>query len=180
MIRCFPRPIRPWVAPLIGAFALAACAYAQPNSTPPNFTGLGSAGDTTANRAGGEDSGILFIYPKPRPAPGNGGPGIGVNPFLWRGALLELGAVPLVSADPFGGVIITDWYNPVNAPDERFKENIFISSGDLRSDGIRVNVFRQVSQGGRWVDAPVNPAMPTALQAKVLDEARKLQARGQD
>jgi hypothetical protein len=105
---------------------------------------------------------------------------MGVNPFLWRGALLTLGSVPLVSADPFGGVIITDWYNPVNAPDERFKENIFIIGGDLRSDGIRVNVFRQVSQGGRWVDAPVNPAMPIALQAKVLDEARKLQARGQD
>jgi hypothetical protein len=172
--------LRPWAAPLMGAFALVACSYAQPNTTPPNFTGLGSAGDTTANRAGGADSGILFIYPKSRPVTGTGGPGIGVNPFLWRGALLTLGSVPLVSADPFGGVIITDWYNPVTAPDERFKENVFILSGALRSDGIRVNVFRQVSQGGRWVDAPVNPAMPIALQAKVLDEARKLQARGQD
>jgi hypothetical protein len=180
MAGAFRYSFRPWAAPLAGAFALIACSYAQPNSTPVDFTGRGSAGDTTANRAGGADSGILFIYPKPRPAPGNGGPGLPVNPFLWRGALLTLGSVPLVSADPFGGVIITDWYNPVNAPDERFKENIFILGGDLRSDGLRVNVFRQVSQGGRWVDAPVNPAMPIALQAKILDEARKLQARGPD
>jgi Domain of unknown function (DUF3576) len=169
--------IRPWAAPLIGAVALIACSNPQPNTTPPNFAGRGSAGDTTANMAGGKESGILFIYPKPRPAPGTRGPGIGVNTFLWRGALLTLATVPLLSADPFGGVIITDWYNPVNAPDERFKENVFIVSGDLRSDGVRINVFRQINQGGRWVDAPVNPAMPIALQTKVLDEARKLQAR---
>ena len=38
------------------------------------------------------------------------GTGIGVNAFLWRGALDTLGFMPLTSADPFGGVIITDWY----------------------------------------------------------------------
>ena len=36
------------------------------------------------------------------------GTGIGVNEFLWRGALDTLGFMPLMSADPSGGVIITD------------------------------------------------------------------------
>src|SRR5664279_2878276 len=98
--------VRPWAAPLIGAFALIACSYAKPNSTPPNFAGLGSGGDITANRVGGEDSGILFIFPRHRAGHVGTGVEIGVNPFLWRGALLTLGSLPLVSADPFGGVII--------------------------------------------------------------------------
>jgi len=179
MTSAFPNSIRPWAAPLIGAIALVACSYAKPNPTPPNFAGIGSGGDTTANRAGGADSGILFTYPKPRAGPDGAGGGIGVNPFLWRGALLTLGSLPLVAADPFGGVIITDWYSPANAPGERFKESVFIFSRNLRSDAVRVNVFRQVSRKGGWVDAPVSPAVPIELQTKVLDEARRLQARGQ-
>ena len=40
---------------------------------------------------------------------------IGVNAYLWRGALETLSFAPLLSADSEGGVIITDWYaNPSN------------------------------------------------------------------
>src|SRR5579859_2031751 len=38
-----------------------------------------------------------------------GGGGIGVNSFLWRASLDTLSFMPLASADPFGGVIITEW-----------------------------------------------------------------------
>jgi len=61
MNRVFPRSLRPWFAPLIGAFALIACSYAQPNSTPPNFSGIGSPGDTTTSRVGGADSGAFSL-----------------------------------------------------------------------------------------------------------------------
>src|SRR5579863_630992 len=37
-----------------------------------------------------------------------GGSGIGVNSFLWRASLDTVRFMPLTSADPFGGVIITD------------------------------------------------------------------------
>lgn len=174
MTTAFPTAIRPWAVPLIGASFLIACSYAQPNTTPPNFTGMGSGGDVTANRAGGADSGILFTFPKSRGKRVD----MGVNPFLWRGALLTLGNVPLVAADSFGGVIITDWYSPAGTPGERFKETVFIFSRNLRSDAVRVNVFRQVSRDGRWVDAPVNPAMAIEFQNRVIQEARSLQARG--
>ena len=40
---------------------------------------------------------------------GGGTPGLGVNAYLWRAALDTLSFMPLASADPFGGVIITDW-----------------------------------------------------------------------
>src|SRR5271168_3687579 len=34
---------------------------------------------------------------------------LGVNSYLWHASLDTLAFMPLASADPFGGVIITDW-----------------------------------------------------------------------
>ena len=99
---------------------------------------------------------------------------LGVNSYLWHASLDTMSFMPLVSADPFGGVIITDWYSPADAPGERFKATAYILGKDLRSDGIRVSVFRQVNQGGRWVDAPVSSVVQADIENKVLDRARKL------
>jgi hypothetical protein len=51
--------------------------------------------------------------------------------------------MPIASADPFGGTIITDWYSPRGTPNERFKCNIFILNRELRADGVCVTAFRQ-------------------------------------
>src|SRR5579884_3716291 len=66
----------------------------------------------------------------------NGGGNLGVNSFLWRATLDTLSFMPLASADPFGGVVITDWYSPPETPNERFKINIFILDRQLRADGV--------------------------------------------
>ena len=88
-------------------------------------------------------------------APETGG-GIGVNNFLWRASLDTVAFMPVNSADPFGGVIITDWYAMPETPNERFKMNVYILSRSLRADGVRVAVFRQVQDPtGSWQDAPV-------------------------
>jgi hypothetical protein len=102
---------------------------------------------------------------------------LAVNAYLWRGALDTLSFMPLASADPFGGVIITDWYQPPAAAGERFKATAYILGRQLRSDGVRVSVFRQVEQGGQWVDAPVNTAMASDIENKVLARARELRTR---
>src|SRR5579862_8835017 len=77
-----------------------------------------------------------------------GGPGkmtLGVNSYLWRATLDTLSFMPLVSADPFGGVIITDWYEDPKTPGERFKVNALILDKSLRADGVRITVFKQFS-----------------------------------
>lgn len=166
--------------PLVCGLLLTACATLRPNPTPPYII-PGGPGNSSFTRAGGDESGVIFRIPNNGPRVEAAGPGIAVNAFLWRGALETLGSLPLTSADPFGGVIITDWYSPPNAPSERFKETAMIVGRGLRSDAIRVSVFRQVNQAGRWVDAPVDPAVQTDIQNKVLDRARFLrqQATGQ-
>jgi hypothetical protein len=106
---------------------------------------------------------------------GGGGAGIGVNSFLWRASLDTFSFMPLSSADPFGGVIITDWYSPPETPDERFKMNIYILDRRLRADGIRVAVFRQTRQSERgWIDAKVNSETAIQLENAILTRARQL------
>lgn len=99
---------------------------------------------------------------------------IGVNAFLWRAALETASFAPLLTADSAGGVIITDWYaNPGN-PGERVKLTIAILDQDLRADALRVNASRQTSQGGNWVDAPVQAATVQKLEDIILTKARDL------
>jgi hypothetical protein len=101
----------------------------------------------------------------------NDGSGIGVNGFLWRASLDTISFMPIISADPFGGVIITDWYS---APDERTKLNVFIRDRDLRADGVKVSVFRQIRSEGDWRDASVAPATAGSLENAILTRARQI------
>lgn len=103
-----------------------------------------------------------------------GASGIAVNSFLWRASLDTVSFMPLASADPFGGVILTDWYSPEKTKNERFKLNVFILSRQLRSDGIQVRVFKQVRGNSGWRD--VKPGAETARQLEdtILTRARQL------
>ncbi|WP_417430871.1 DUF3576 domain-containing protein [Kiloniella sp.] len=107
--------------------------------------------------------------------PQDGGAGVGVNSFLWRASLDTIAFMPLTSADPFGGVIITDWYSPDETKPERFKVNVFILGRDLRADGVRASVFKQQRDvTGSWIDAKVDPKTGTELEDAILTRARQL------
>lgn len=101
--------------------------------------------------------------------------GIGVNGFLWRASLDTVSFMPIASADPFGGVIITDWYSTPEAPSERTKLNIFIRGRDLRADGVKVSVFKQTRDAqGNWGDASVAGALSGTLENAILTKARQI------
>jgi hypothetical protein len=105
---------------------------------------------------------------------GGGGAGIGVNVYLWRAALETIDFMPLVQADPFGGVIITDWYAPPETPAERFKLTVYILDRVLRADAVKVAVFRQTNTAGQWADATVDPGTKTGIEDSILTRAREL------
>jgi hypothetical protein len=112
---------------------------------------------------------------KATPEEGGGGGGIGVNGFLWRASLDTISFMPVASADPFGGVIITDWYAMPEAPKERFKLTIYILGRSLRADAVKAAVFRQVQDaGGTWVDTPVAQDAPAKIEDAILTRARQL------
>ena len=45
---------------------------------------------------------------------------------------------------------------------------------DLRADAVRVAASRQVSQGGGWIDVPVQAATVQKLEDIILTKARDL------
>lgn len=108
------------------------------------------------------------------------GTGVAVNAYLWRASLDTINFIPLVSADPFGGVIITDWYTPVETPNERMKVQVTILDRELRADGVRVAVFKQQTspKGGGWVDAQVDPRTNIDIENAILTRARQLRIAG--
>jgi hypothetical protein len=107
-------------------------------------------------------------------AGGNSRLTLGVNSYLWHATLDTLAFMPLSSADPFGGVVITDWYVAPNAPDERLKVTIYILDRALRADGLKVVVFRQTRSAGNWSDAQPSPDTAHKLEDAILTRAREL------
>jgi hypothetical protein len=159
---------------VLSAVLLSGCkttAVGQDEYNDPRYNGPG------ASRAFGSDGLVLFGGGRNK-QPTDEGSGLGVNAYLWRAALDTLSFMPLASADPFGGVIITDWYQPPAAPGERFKATAYILGRQLRADGVRVAVFRQVQQGTQWVDAPVAASTTSDIENKVLARARELRSQG--
>ena len=101
--------------------------------------------------------------------------GIGVNAYLWRASLDTLDFMPLESADPWGGVIITDWYATPEVPNERFKVTVYILDTRLRADGVTAAVSKQVrSETGEWVSGTVVTDTRIAMENAILSRAREL------
>lgn len=149
---------------MVAAVALAGCSMFRSDDSGQ------SRADDNAGRGGGISGGGLF---------GGGGnraseDGIGVNSYLWRASLDTLNFMPLASADPFGGVIITDWYSAPTTPNERFKATVYILDTRLRADALNVSIFRQTSTGGQWADASVDPDTEIQIENAILQRAREL------
>ena len=83
--------------------------------------------------------------------------------------------MPLSSADPFGGVIITDWYSSPDSPNERFKVTVYILDRRLRADGVRVTAFKQnLDAANQWIAVPLAPKVTADLENAILSKARGL------
>ena len=98
-----------------------------------------------------------------------------MNSYLWRATLDTLAFMPLASADPIGGTVITDWYVNPEKPDERFKATVYILDTRLRADGLNVTVFKQTRDGsGQWVDAPVAGQTDFDIEISILTRDREI------
>ena len=97
-----------------------------------------------------------------------------VNVFLWRGALETISFMPLSSADPVGGTIITDWYSTSDNQKERCKLNIFILGNSLKTENLKVTSFCQEFQDQLWVNKNINSQSNIKIENAILNKAKKL------
>jgi hypothetical protein len=168
-------------AAVVGMAAMVtACSLRDPNTTYPETYNYRTTGDPYKKPTGIFGPEGLSFSPFGQgdegggSGSGGGGAGVGVNSYLWRASLDTLAFMPLASADPFGGVIITDWYTPQETPQERFKVNVYILGRELRSDGVRASVFRQQQRPDSWIDVPVDDRTSVELENAILTRARQL------
>jgi len=159
---------RPWMRVVsVGVLALSLV----------GVTACGSTGGTRTFQTQEEGGGFrLPGLGRGAPKAGAGAPAqLGVNGYLWRATLDTLSFMPLASADPYGGVVITDWYVNPEKPDERFKATVYILDTRLRADGLNVTVFKQIGDGaGGWTDAPTAAQTETDIENAILTRARQL------
>ena len=100
--------------------------------------------------------------------------GLPINPYLWKGSLETIDFMPLASADPFAGIIITDWYTSQSALNERCKINIFIKGYEMKTDNLKVNSFCQSLSNGQWVNINNNIDNDAKLENAILNKAKKI------
>ncbi len=117
---------------------------------------------------------------KPSTATQAAAPNMGVNTYLWRASMETLNFMPLNQVDPFGGVIITDWYANPTTPAERFKANVYILDTNLRADGLKVSIFKQTQTASGWADATVDADTARQIENAILTKARELYIATED
>ncbi len=102
------------------------------------------------------------------------GVGMPINPYLWKASLETINFMPLSSADPFAGLIITDWYSQNNT-NERCKINIFIRGVELKTSNLKVNSFCQtLSEKNNWVSNETDIKINAQIENAILNKAKKL------
>jgi hypothetical protein len=94
---------------------------------------------------------------------------IAVNRYLWAASLDTLAFLPIEAADPFSGLITTDWGLIAGDPTP-VRVTVLITDPALDARSLRVAAFRQ--QGGRAV--PLTAVENRRLEDAILTRARQL------
>lgn len=160
----------PWL-PLLTLALLGACTDLSTDSTYKNK----EREEIYKHGSLASDEGGIALFGDNKDTKRSDSGGFGVNAFLWRATLDTIAFMPIQSADPFGGLIVTDWYSSPDTPDERTKLNIIIRDRDLRADGLKVTIFRQTrTHGKEWVNADSPKEAATSVENAILTKARQI------
>ena len=128
------------------------------------------------NAKGGSVFSDIFKSSKKRSSSGTT---LTINPFLWNASLEILSStMPLASVDSNSGIIITDWYNLKSKNNERVKISVLINSIELRADGVKVSIFKQIKNANTWNSSKVNPNIIQSLERKIIKKAGLLANAG--
>ena len=154
---------------LLLAFALASCS---------NSDNTGSGAQTSSSSSSDEEPGGISL--NQLFGLNQQSTGLPVNALLWRASLDTLSVIPLDSVDTFGGTIISEWYANPDVSDRRIKVTVFVLDQELRSDGVKVEVYVQEpsSTSAGWIDAGRDPVLANSLEELILTRAREIRSSG--
>ena len=97
------------------------------------------------------------------------------NP-LWRASLETIDFMPLTTVDYSGGIIITDWYNDTNNPNQALKITLRFLSNEIRSDSIKVIIHnKKCSPSQNCSINEIESNLKFELQKSILSKASLFQ-----
>lgn len=161
-------------AVLVALFILSGCDSVKTKSEATYPHTRGNQVVTTGQEESifGEDGVEIFSSKKKEKTESSNG--IGVNKYLWQATLETLSFIPIASADPFGGVILTDWYVPDASKQERFKTQVFLKGVELKASNIKVSVLKQIKMRDVWESVATAADTDRKMEDAILAKARKL------
>ena len=100
-----------------------------------------------------------------------------INELLWNSALDTLDFMSYEKIDPFGGIIITDWF--INQDNEKFRSKITVSflSSELRATSFKVNVIREKFDNNQWVSDGYSDGLARKIEDLILTRAKELRSK---
>jgi len=97
-----------------------------------------------------------------------------INELLWNSTLDTLDFMSYEKIDPFGGIIITDWFINENNEKIRNKITVSFSSSELRATSIKVSVIREKFDNNQWVSDGYSDGLARKIEDLILTRAREL------
>ena len=102
---------------------------------------------------------------------------IPINELLWKSTLDTLDFISYEKIDPFGGIIITDWFINENNEKIRNKITVSFSSSELRATSIKVSVIREKFDNNQWVSDGYSDGLARKIEDLILTRARELRSK---
>jgi hypothetical protein len=93
---------------------------------------------------------------------------VAVNRYLWQATLDTLSFLPLETADPFSGIIVTGWGQVSGGG--AYRATVLISDPALDARSLKVAAFQQRGSGA----VPVSQEGNAQLEDAILTRARQL------
>ena len=100
-----------------------------------------------------------------------------INELLWNSTLDTLDFMSYEKIDPFGGIIITNWFINQNNEKIRNKITVSFSSSELRANSIKVNVIREKFDDNQWVSDGYSDGLARKIEDLILTRARELRSK---
>ena len=97
-----------------------------------------------------------------------------INELLWRSSLDTLEFMSFEKIDPFGGVIISDWFINTSSKNLRNKIIVSFSSSELKATSIKVSVVREKYEDKNWVSDGYSDGLARKIEDLILSRAREL------
>jgi hypothetical protein len=97
-----------------------------------------------------------------------------VNELLWKSSLDTLDFMSFEKIDPWGGVMVSDWFINKSSKNLRNKITVSFSSSELRATSIKVSVIREIYEDENWVSDGYSDGLARKIENLILSRAREL------